>query len=80
MVFGSAAHAQLSHAELCRVQTLELTVSKKTAVGLKQPRAVALEQAGLKAHGPRFALASLAHSRFESAATEAELGGEFCAQ
>ena len=76
MGFGSAAHAQLSHVELCRIQSMGITVSMKTAVGLKQPRAVALEQAGLKAGGPRFALASLAHSRLESGATETAVTSE----
>jgi hypothetical protein len=70
MTYASTAHAQISHADLCRTQSLGLTVTMKTAVGLKQPRAVALEQAGLAAGGPRYALASLAHSRLESGAKE----------
>jgi hypothetical protein len=68
--FSSAAHAQTSHAELCRMQSMGLTVTMKTAISVHQPRAVALEQAGLKAGGPRYALASLAHSKLEAGSPE----------
>lgn len=70
LAFASTAYAQISHADLCRTESLGLTVTMKTAVGLHQPRAVALEQAGLVAGRPRYALASLAHSRLESGAKE----------
>jgi hypothetical protein len=76
MAFGSIAHAELSQAEYCRVHAMGITVTMKTAVGLSQPRAVALEQAGLAEGGPLFELATLAHSRLEGGAKEAAVTEE----
>jgi hypothetical protein len=70
VIFAVPAHAQITHADLCRTESMGLTMTMKTAVGLQQPRAVALEQAGLKIGGLRHTLASLAHRRLEAGVKE----------
>lgn len=76
MTFSANAHAELSQAEYCRTHAMGITVTMKTAVGLSQPRAVALEQAGLAKGGPSYALATLAHSRLEGGAKVAAVTEE----
>lgn len=64
------AYGATSHADLCRAQSVGLTATMKTFLGLKQPKAVALQQSGLKQGGPRRQLADLAYSRLESGTSE----------
>lgn len=65
-----SAHAEVSLADWCRLQSVGLTRTAVTWRGLDQPVAVALEQAGLKPGGPRHRLATLAWHRLEAGDNE----------
>ena len=71
-----SANAQTSQADICRAQSIGLTSTMKIALGLEQPKDVALDHAGLRPGGPRRQLASLAYSRLESGASESTVEGE----
>lgn len=66
----TSAQAQVSQADWCRSQSVGLTRTALIWRGQDQPVVVALEQAGLKAGGPRHRLATLAWHRLEAGDTE----------
>jgi len=63
------AQSQTSHADICRLQSSGLTFGMNTAIGLKQPKAVALDHAGLRKGGPRRQLADFAYTRLAGGAS-----------
>jgi hypothetical protein len=65
-----ASHAQTSQADICRAQSVGLTFTMKTAIGLKQPKDVALDHAGLRKGGPRRQLADHAYGRLAAGTSE----------
>jgi len=67
---ATSAHAEVSLADWCQLQSVGLTRTAVTWRGLDQPVAVALEQAGLKPGGPRHRLATLAWHRLEAGDNE----------
>lgn len=71
-----ASHAQTSQADICRAQSVGLTFTMKTAIGLKQPKDVALDHAGLRKGGPRRLLADHAYGRLAAGASEDTVAGE----
>ena len=70
------SQAQTSHADICRMQSTGLAFTMKTAIGLKQPKDVALDQAGLRKDGPRRQLAEPAYTRLAAGASLDTVTGE----
>jgi hypothetical protein len=62
------SRAQTSHADICRLQSSGLTFTMNTFLGQKQPREIALDQAGLRKGGPRRQLADHAYARLAAGA------------
>jgi hypothetical protein len=58
------------------MQSVGLTFTMKTAIGLKQPKTVALDHAGLRAGGPRRELADYAYGRLAGGASQETVEGE----
>lgn len=75
-IISLPSQAQTSHADLCRMQSVGLTFTMQTAIGLKQPKAVALDHAGLRPGGPRRQLADHAYERLAGGASQQNVEGE----